>query len=102
MHLCIMLPLCAVVYGISRISDPDFKVVNFADKVAGKKLNGSLIREVEVDSETSCQSECVDEERCQSYNFRTRKDDSLRFKCQLSDTDRFTGFVNFTADKNFI
>ncbi|PFX11339.1 hypothetical protein AWC38_SpisGene24986 [Stylophora pistillata] len=57
---------------------------------------------MEVDSEISCQLECVDEEGCHSYNFGTIKDDSERFKYQLSDSDRFAGFANFTKDKNFI
>ena len=71
MHLCVTFLLCAVAYGIGRISEPDLRAVNFAGKIEGKKLNGSLIREIEVDSESSCQLECVDEERCQSYNFGT-------------------------------
>ncbi|XP_022790925.1 angiopoietin-related protein 1-like [Stylophora pistillata] len=45
----------SVVYGIGRISEPDLRAVNFADKIEGQKLNGNLVREVEVDSETSCQ-----------------------------------------------
>ena len=35
----------------------------------GKQLNGSVIKEVEVESESSCRLECVNEERCKSYNF---------------------------------
>ncbi|XP_066030459.1 microfibril-associated glycoprotein 4-like [Pocillopora verrucosa] len=102
MYLRIILILCAVVSGVSRISEPDLNAVNFADNIAGRKLNKSLISEMEVDSETSCQFECVEEERCQSYNFRTIKGDSGKFKCQLSDSDRFFGFANFTEDKDFI
>ena len=41
-------------YGVSRFSKSNLKAVNFAENVRGKKLNGSLIREVEVDSESSC------------------------------------------------
>ena len=102
MHLFMIFLLCAVVYGIGRISEPDLRAVNFADKIEGKKLNGSLIREIQVDSESSCQLECVDEERCQSYNFGTIKDDSEKFKCQLSDSDRFAVISNLTEDNNFI
>ena len=100
MYLRIILILCAVVSGVSRISEPDLNAVNFADNIAGRKLNNSLISEMEVDSETSCQFECVEEERCQSYNLL--KGDSGKFKCQLSDSDRFFGFANFTEDKDFI
>ncbi|XP_022790926.1 fibrinogen alpha chain-like [Stylophora pistillata] len=102
MRLCIIFLLFAVVYGIGRISEPDLRAVNFAGKIEGQKLNGSLIREIEVDSESSCQLECVDEERCQSYNFGTIKGNTEKFKCQLSASDRFAAFANFTEDKNFI
>lgn len=86
--------------GFSRLSEPDLRAVNFADKIRGQILNGSLIKEIEVDTESSCQLECVDEERCQSYNFGTMKGDSEKFKCQLIDSDRFVEF--FAEDKDFI
>ena len=71
MYLSIICLLCAFAYGISRISGPNFKAINFAEKIKGQKLKRSLIRDGEVDSESSCQFECVDEERCQSHNFVT-------------------------------
>lgn len=88
-------------YGISRISEPDLRAVRFANKIEEQKLNGSVIREMEVDLEISCHSESADERR-QSYNFRTIKGDSEKFMRQLSDSDRFAGFANFTEDNNFI
>ena len=102
MHLWMLTLLCTAVYGISRISVPDLKAVNFAEAIEGRKLSGSVIKEIEVDSESSCQFQCVGEERCQSYNFATTKNNSEKFKCQLSDSDRFVGFVNVTEDKDFI
>ena len=102
MHLIMISLLCTVAYGISRISVPNLKAINFAEKINGQKLNGSLIRDIVVDSESSCQLECVNEERCQSYNFGTIEGDPNKFKCQLSDSDRFAGFANFTEDKGFI
>ena len=102
MNLWIFNLVCSAVYGINRISEPDLKAVSFAEKIAGQKLNGSLIKEIDVDSESSCQLQCVDEERCQSFNFGTQKGDSGKFKCQLSDSDRFVGFANFTEVENFI
>ena len=102
MYLSIISLLCAVAYGTSRISGPNFKAINFAEKINGQKLKGSLIRDIEVDSESSCQFECVYEERCQSYNFGTIEGNSNKFKCQLSDSDRFDGFANFFEDKSFI
>ena len=102
MYLWIFNLVCSVVYGISRISEPDLEAVNFAKELEGKKLNGSLIKEIEVDSKSSCRFECVNIERCQSYNFGTVEGDSGKFKCQLSDSDRFVGFANFTEDEHFI
>ena len=101
MHLWILTLVCSAVYGISRISQPDLKAVNFAGAIAGYRLNGNLIKETETDSEESCQFLCVDEERCKSVNFGTKKNFAARVKCQLSDSDRFAGFVNFTKDGNF-
>ena len=108
MHLWMLTLVCTTVFGISRISQPDLKAVNFAKAIAGYKLNGSVIKEIEVDSERLCQFACVGEETCQSYNFgptngtyTTKKNDE-RFICQLSDSDRFVGFPNFVEDKEFI
>ena len=102
MNLWIFNLVCSAVYGINRISEPDLKAVSFAEKIAGQKLNGSLIKEIDVDSESSCQLECVDEERCQSYNFGTIEGNSGKFRCELSDSDRFVGLANFTKDEHFI
>ena len=101
MHLCTTFLLCAVAYGMGRISEPDLRAVDFADKIEGQKLNGSLIKETEVGekNKNSCQLECVNEERCQSYNFGTQKGDSGKFKCQLSDSDGFVGFANLPRTK---
>ena len=94
--------VCTAVQSKSRISMPDMKAVNFAEAKAGHKLNGSVINEIEVDTESSCQSICVEEERCQSYNFGSTRNNAGRFKCQLSDSDRFSGHVNFTKDQDYI
>lgn len=93
--------VCTAVCGISRISEYDLLAVNFAKKIPGRKLNGKVIKEIEVKSEDFCAFACVEENRCLSYNFGTIKDDAKRFRCELSDSDRFTGFVNFTKDGNF-
>ena len=52
-----------------------------------------------MDSESSSQFECVDEERRQSYNFGTVNGYQEIFKCKLCDSDRFVGFANLTEDK---
>ncbi|KAL9982287.1 hypothetical protein ACROYT_G004313 [Oculina patagonica] len=101
MYLWILTLICTTVHGISRISPPGFKAVNFSRAIEGRKLNESVIKEVEVESEISCRLECVEEERCQSYNFGLTKNDAGRFKCQLSDSDRFFGHFNFAADEKF-
>jgi len=108
MHLWMITLACTTVYGISRISQPGLRAVNFAKSIAGYRLNGSVIKEIEVDSERLCQVECVSAEKCQSYNFgatndtNTTKKTDEKFMCQLSDSDRFVGFANFTVDKEFI
>ena len=55
--------VCAAVYGVSRISEPEFKAINFAAVKKGRKLNRSAIKEIEVDSKSSSQFKCVGEER---------------------------------------
>ena len=100
--------VCPTVYGVSRISLPDLKAVNFAKPIAGYKLNESVIKEIEVDSQRSCQFACVGKDTCQSYNFgltngtNPTKKNGKRFICQLSNSDRFVGFANFAEDKEFI
>ena len=108
MHLWMLTLVCTTVYGFSRISQPDLKAVNFAKAITGYNLSGSVIKEMEVDSERSCQVACVGEEKCQSYNFgptngtNAKKKNAKRFMCQLSDSDRFVGFANFAKNKEFI
>ena len=46
MHLIMISLLCTVSNGISRISVPNFKAINFAEKINAQKLNGSLIRDI--------------------------------------------------------
>ncbi|PFX22965.1 Ficolin-1 [Stylophora pistillata] len=82
--------------GESRLITSNYKAVNFAREIRGRKLKGSVIKEVEVDSEASCQLQCVEENSCLSYNFGPGQ--NKMFKCQLSDSDRFTGLSNFTED----
>jgi len=103
MDILVILLLCTTVRsGISHISQPNFTAGNFAKAIEGWKLNGSVISETKVDSESSCRLNCLEDKRCQSYNFGTVKDTSGRFVCQLSDSDRFVGRVNFTEDKDFL
>ncbi|PFX13372.1 Ficolin-1 [Stylophora pistillata] len=87
--------------GDIRMITPNFKAVNFAREIRGRRLNGSVIREIEVDSEGSCRLQCVEEESCMSYNFGPSKN-KKRFKCQLSDSDRFVGLKNFTEDDEYL
>ena len=97
----VLLVFATTVYGISRISEPDFKAVNFAKTREGRRLNGSVIEEMNVDSEGACRLQCVNEERCRSYNFGITKNKPGKFLCQLTDSDRFAGFSNFKEDDNF-
>ncbi len=101
MHLCVVVLVCTAVYGIGRISEHDLIAVNFAKAIPGQRLNESVIKEIEVESEDFCRRECVKEERCLSYNFGTTENNAERFKCELSDSDWFVGFINFTKEKKF-
>ena len=87
--------------GITKMLTPNFKAVNFGKEITGRRLSGSVIRELEVDSEGSCRLQCVEENGCLSYNFRPNKN-TKKFKCQLSNSDRFVGLKNFTEDYEFL
>ena len=102
MHLWLLFLFGITVHGISRISEHDFKAVNFAKALEGWKLNGSVFKVVDVDSEGSCRLKCVEDERCQSFNFgTTKKNKAEKFQCQLSYSDRFARMDNFTKDEDF-
>ena len=103
MYLCLLFLAGTTVYGISRISEPDLQAVNFAKPIHGRKLTGNVIREIQVDSEDPCIFECVEEEKCISYNFEfeTSKNKTEGFKCQISNSDRFVSIGNFTEDGDF-
>ena len=86
---------------VARIFTPDLQAVNFAKVILGRRLNGSVIREMEVDSEVSCQLHCVKENGCLSYNFGPNEN-KKEFNCQLSNSDQFLGLNNFTEDHGFL
>ena len=105
MHVLILFLIGVTAYATSRISNrfPRFQAANFGQMMDGKQLNGSVIKEVEVESESSCRLECVNEERCKSYNFGGKKNKPERWKCQISDSDRFErpAKANFIENKDF-
>ena len=95
-----LLLLIGVVSGSNRLTSPDLQFINFARATIGRKLNGSIIKEIDVYSESYCQFACVRETRCLSYNFAPAED-KKPFKCQLSDSDRFVGVKNFIKDETY-
>ncbi|XP_074611854.1 microfibril-associated glycoprotein 4-like [Acropora palmata] len=99
MHLCLLLFFGTVVCAVTRIVEPDFEGVNFAKALFGKRLD-KVFQETAVDSETSCQIECVKNIRCLSYNLGTTNK-KHNFTCQLCDSDRFTSHEYFTQDKKW-
>ena len=105
MHVLLLFLISVTAYATSRISNtfPRFQAANFGEMMDGKQLNGSVIKEIEVESESSCRLECVNEERCKSYNFGGKKNKSERWKCQISDSDRFErpARANFIEKKDF-
>ena len=81
----------------SFLSFPDFKLRNYAEKIIGRRLNGSTIKQLNVTSEMSCQIECVADNRCLSYNLIPILGMDVLI-CELSDFDRFVGYQNFTSE----
>ena len=88
-------------HGDPRIMTTVFQAVNFARDIRGRRLNGSVIRQIQLDSESSCRLHCVKESSCVSYNFGSTMNNK-NFKCQLRDSDRFASFKNFTEDDKFL
>ena len=86
---------------VARIFTPDLQAVNFAKEIRGRRLNGSVIREMEVDWDVSCQFQYVKVSGCLSYNFGPNEN-KKEFNCQLSNSDRFVGLKNFTEDHEFL
>jgi len=97
MDVYLLLFYCTSVSAVSRLYEPDLAFINFAQAIHGKELNGSVFQEISVDSEIACQTACVGDIRCLSYNFGATKKKG-KFICQLSDSDRFTSHENFTED----
>ena len=87
--------------GEGRLTTFNFKAINFAREIRGRRLHGRVIKEIEVDSESYCRLLCVEESSCLSYNFGPGENKKM-FKCQLSDSDRFASFNNFTDDNTFL
>ena len=81
----------------AQVVTAELRAINFAKEIRGRKLNGSVIREENVDTEYDCQIKCVGDSRCLSYNFGP-SEDKKKSKCQLSDSDRFVEINNFTKD----
>ena len=100
MRLCWLPFFSTVVYAVTRIVEPDFEGVNFAAALFGKRLD-KVFQETAVDSETSCQIQCLKNIRCLSYNLGTTNRTG-NFTCQLSDSDRFTSLENFTQDEKWL
>ena len=100
MRLCLFLFFSTVVYAVTRIVEPDFEGVNFAKALFGKRLD-KVFQETAVDSETSCQVQCLKNIRCLSYNLGTTNEKG-KLICQLCDSDRFTSHENFTQDKKWL
>ena len=84
-------------HGLNHFTEPYFKAINFAEVLKGHRLHGSVINDFAPTSEESCQFECVRENGCLSYNFFP-----IQGKCQLSNSDRFVGHLNFTKEEGVL
>ena len=79
------------------LSFPDFKLRNYAEKIVGRMLSGSTIKQLNVTSEMSCQIECVADNPCLSYNLIPILGMDVLI-CELSDSYRFVGYQNFVSE----
>ena len=79
------------------LSFPDFKLRNYAEKIVGRMLSGSTIKQLNVTSEMSCQIECVADNPCLSYNLIPILGMDVLI-CELSDSYRFVGYQNFASE----
>ena len=84
-------------HGLDHITETNFKAINFAEVLKGHRLYGSIINDFTPISEESCQFECVGDNSCLSYNFFPNQE-----KCQLSNSDRFVGHLNFTKEEGVL
>ena len=84
-------------HDLNRFTEPDFKAINFAQVLKGERLNGYVIEDFAPTSIRSCQFGCVKENRCLSYNFFP-----IQGRCQLSNSDRFVGRLNFTKEDDVL
>ena len=94
--MLLLLPIVfsvTTVYCTSRISAPGFQAVNFAQAKERRKLNRSVIKQVDVRSEDECSLQCVRDERCLSYNFKNAKNESGTFACELRILTDFLALV---------
>ena len=87
--------------GITKVITTYFKAVNFAKEITEWRLNGSVIRETEVECEGFCQLQCVEQNGCLSYIYGINEN-KKKFKCQLKNSDPFRGLKNFTEDQEFL
>ena len=56
MYISVLLAFSLAIFfaqGLNRFTEPHFKVVKFAQAVKGRKLNGNVIKELEVTFEAS-------------------------------------------------
>ena len=91
--------LKAITQGSTTFLEPDFRAANFTKVIEDRKLNGTILRELEMASEISCQFECFSEDRCMSYNFLSIHGNETS-TCQNATkwSDRFVSRVNFTKE----
>ena len=100
MRLCLLLFFSAVICAVARIVEADFEGVNFAKALFGKRLDKAF-HESAVDSEISCQIQCLKHIRCLSYNLGTTNEKG-KFTCELCDSDRFTSHENLAQDEKWL
>ena len=100
MHLLYFVFLVNAECALHKFDEQTFKAINFALAINGWKLTRSVFKKIhDVESERSCQKDCVSDSRCLSYNFLNLTTANRKmFRCELCDSDRFSGWKNFVKD----
>ena len=80
---------------------PNFKAVNFSIEIRERRLDGSVNREMEVDSEGSCRLQFAEENDCLSCNFGFNENHKTKFMWQLCNSDGFFWLEEFTENHEF-
>ena len=90
--------LKAIVQGSNHFLESGIRAANFAKVIKDRKLNGKILRKLEMAAEISCQFECFSEDRCMSYFFCIHGNETSTCQNATKWSDRFVSRVIFTKE----